>query len=548
MSRRPSYLDYSTVNDPTGPFADLVPRYAAKYGVPVEVLKWVGGRENNWRHGAEAPQGIPTSTGRAKGPWQFMDSTWNEVMPGRDVNDPDASTEAAAKYLRQHYDKYGNWTDAIRRYGTFSSGRGKDTDLALEAGWNSYAIDNKLDIKAAGTRATGAGDYTMADGTRYVGSGAYRPGARMAETQTEDIPPMPINMPPEEDPRAAATPDNPGGFSGPALLRLAQMAGSKTWGEGVRRAGAALSQGMFQDAQMEQADRADRRAGQAQEIGVRDKILQRASQLSEDTGMPPGMALRVAMQTLTGGAGGMSVPPEIDAMPARTEKTSYGQVGYGPDGKAYTMSLTRSGEPVFYDTNGKKMEQGVPGWVPATQAGLKEVAKADVEAHSGAVTVANESQKVLPVIDAAMRAMETEPFKTGTTVTAQLQAWFEKRFDGDKAAARSAVENLLGQVRMGAMGAFKGLGAMSDRDMEALKNALPNIDQDPRAMRTALRILQNQHLYNVKTVQDFYSDPDAKETSFRRWHNGYKQRNPAPAIDVQEAVPSARPPLSTFAR
>jgi hypothetical protein len=541
----PSYLDFAKVAPPSGPFADLVPRFAAEYGVPQSVLTWVGGRENGWRHGAAAPQGIPTSTGRAKGPWQFMDATWKEqANPGEDPNDPEASTRAAAKYLRSLYDRTGSWTEAVRRYGTFSSGRGREFDQALEAGFLSHMIDSGTDPKFSPERG-GTGDYTMRDGSRFV---ARRPAvAASPDTPQSPLEPPMLNMPIEAGADAAPS-ESAGGFSGPALLRLAQMAGSRTWGEGVRRAGAALSQGMVQDAQMEQAEAAGARAAQAQDITIRDKILQRAAQLSEDTGMAPGLALRVAMQTMTGGAGGGAIPPEIDSLPARQPKTTAGQVGYGPDGKAYTMSLTSSGQPVFHDTTGQKVEGGVPGWVPATQAGLKEVAKADVEAHSGAVTVANESQKVLPVIDGALRAMETEPFRTGTTVVAQLQSFFERKFDGDKAAARQAVENLLGQIRMGAMGAFKGLGAMSDRDMEALKAALPNIDQDPRAMRTALRILQNQHLYNVKTVQDFYNDPDAKETSFRRWHNAYKQRNPAPSIDVQEVVPAARPPLTTFAR
>ena len=539
----PSYLDFAKASAPTGPFADLVPRFAAEYGVPQSVLTWVGGRENNWRHGAAAPQGIDTSTGRAKGPWQFMDATWKEqANPGEDPNDPEASTRAAAKYLRHLYERTGSWTEAVRRYGTFSSGRGREVDNALEAGFLSHMIDSGTDIKFAPERAS-TGDYTLPDGSRFVS----RRHAAAAQPVPEETQPMFDT--PAAAPQAEEAPPAERGFSGPALLRLAQMAGSKTWGEGVRRAGAALSQGMVQDAQMEHQDRADKRAVQAQEISIRDKILQRASQLAEDTGMPPGAALRVAMQTMTGGAGGMTIPPEIDKLPARQEKTSYGQVGYGPDGKTYTMSLSRSGQPIFHDTNGKQMTEGVPGWVPATQAGLRDVAKADVEAHSSAVTVANESQRVLPVIDAAMRAMETEPFRTGTTVTAQLQSWFEKKFDGDKAAARQAVENLLGQIRMGAMGAFKGLGAMSDRDMEALKNALPNIDQDKRAMMTALRILQNNHLYNVKTIQDFYNDPDARETAFRRWHNGYKQRNPARPIDLGEAIPAttapgARPPLS----
>lgn len=87
-------------------------RIFAEYGVPDD-FKYLAVAESSLRH--------PTSPAGARGIWQFMEGTAEEY--GLEVNSDvderlhvEKVTEAAAKYLKKRYNKFGSWTLAAAAY------------------------------------------------------------------------------------------------------------------------------------------------------------------------------------------------------------------------------------------------------------------------------------------------------------------------------------------------------------------------------------------------------------------------------------------------
>lgn len=127
---------YSSATAVPQQFEPMLQQAATKYGVPLGVLHWVGYHESAWNPGAI---GIPTSDGPALGMFQFKASTAKEL--GINPMDPAQSIDGAARYLRHLYDQTGDWTAAVERYGTFSTGMGARRDAMAKAGFRQYAGD-----------------------------------------------------------------------------------------------------------------------------------------------------------------------------------------------------------------------------------------------------------------------------------------------------------------------------------------------------------------------------------------------------------------------
>jgi hypothetical protein len=121
--------------------------------VPPEVANWVGYHESGWNNNAVGPQ---TSSGKAQGPWQFMPGTADQYGL-KDPTDFAASTDAAMHKLSDLYKKTGDWGEAVREYGTFSTGLGPARDAAVRQGFNSYMAANKIPVgqQQAGAAAPG---------------------------------------------------------------------------------------------------------------------------------------------------------------------------------------------------------------------------------------------------------------------------------------------------------------------------------------------------------------------------------------------------------
>lgn len=145
------FFDYARGAPPA--LEPIVQAAASKYGVPLAVAHWVGTHESNWDASAIGPE---TSTGRAKGAWQFMDGTAKE-MGLADPHNFAASTDAAMRYLRRLADKNGgDWMKAVEAYGTFSSGDHR-RDAKLKAGFQGFLGNS---TGSTGTiRASGSDRY-----------------------------------------------------------------------------------------------------------------------------------------------------------------------------------------------------------------------------------------------------------------------------------------------------------------------------------------------------------------------------------------------------
>lgn len=72
-----------------------IDKYSKQYNVDPILICAMCAQETNF--GRE----IDVSSAGAKGLMQFMDNTWNEQMPGRDVNDDESSIEGACKYAAE---------------------------------------------------------------------------------------------------------------------------------------------------------------------------------------------------------------------------------------------------------------------------------------------------------------------------------------------------------------------------------------------------------------------------------------------------------------
>ena len=135
-------------------FAPMLDQASTKYGVPLGVLHWVGYHESMWNPTAVGSQ---TSSGTAKGMFQFMDGTAKEL--GINPLDPAQAIDGAARYLRKLYDETGDWTAAVEKYGTFSTGLGARRDAMAKRGFQGFFNDTGGD-KMADRRKAGASDVS----------------------------------------------------------------------------------------------------------------------------------------------------------------------------------------------------------------------------------------------------------------------------------------------------------------------------------------------------------------------------------------------------
>jgi hypothetical protein len=95
--------------DPSNPHIKTMQDAAREYGVPYDVLHGILKTESNFDPKAKNPKS--SATGMA----QIIDST-GKMLGVQDRLNPIDSIYGAAKYLRQNYDKIGNWPGSIAAY------------------------------------------------------------------------------------------------------------------------------------------------------------------------------------------------------------------------------------------------------------------------------------------------------------------------------------------------------------------------------------------------------------------------------------------------
>jgi hypothetical protein len=83
---------------------------AMKYGIPPDLLKAVAWQESGWKTNASSFDG-----GHGKGVMQ-IDDRFHQLARTGQVWDPATNIDYGAHYLRDLYNKTGNWQEALRRY------------------------------------------------------------------------------------------------------------------------------------------------------------------------------------------------------------------------------------------------------------------------------------------------------------------------------------------------------------------------------------------------------------------------------------------------
>lgn len=175
----------------------------ARFGVPAGLMKRVRGKET----GGEADPATATSSAGAYGIGQVLPSTARDMgYTDEQMRDPAMQAEASARYLRQMYDRYGNWRDALQAY---HDGPGNhDQNLAgtrtpgpegrqyVDERFDAYTGgDNPAVNTSAPQRATSARRSSMFAGNDGASSdaapqpeAAQQPAATEAPQTTQDAP------------------------------------------------------------------------------------------------------------------------------------------------------------------------------------------------------------------------------------------------------------------------------------------------------------------------------------------------------------------------
>ncbi len=90
-----------------GEYLEVAKAAARRHGIPEDLFLRLVQQESGWNHGAISPKG-------AAGLAQLMPGT--AALLGVDSADPAQNLEGGAKYLRQMYDRFGNWRLALAAY------------------------------------------------------------------------------------------------------------------------------------------------------------------------------------------------------------------------------------------------------------------------------------------------------------------------------------------------------------------------------------------------------------------------------------------------
>ena len=110
---QPEEFRVPTLNGPeflgsySGPYLQMARSAASRYGIPSGLFLRLVQQESGWNPSAVSPKG-------AIGLAQLMPQTARVL--GVDPHDPAENLEGGARYLRQQYDRFGNWRLALAAY------------------------------------------------------------------------------------------------------------------------------------------------------------------------------------------------------------------------------------------------------------------------------------------------------------------------------------------------------------------------------------------------------------------------------------------------
>jgi hypothetical protein len=137
--------------EPAGGVDSFIQQASAKYDIPEDRLRAVIGAESNFDPNAVSRAG-------AQGLMQLMPDTAKELGV-TDAFDPAQNVDAGARYLRQQFDRFGNWDDAHAAYNAGPARVARGGDLPNE----TKAYVSKINATASKPEASeeGAAPWEM---------------------------------------------------------------------------------------------------------------------------------------------------------------------------------------------------------------------------------------------------------------------------------------------------------------------------------------------------------------------------------------------------
>jgi hypothetical protein len=205
-------------------YDSIIEEASKRFGVPVATIRAVMAQESNGQPGAVSDAG-------AGGLMQIMTPTYNELRRkhnlGEDRFDPTNNIMGGAAYLRQMYDQFGSWNDAL---GGYNAGPGrwslvKAGKQNAPAETTNYIHDVNQRLGNAGTGGTMAFSPTTPrtldrprPGQAVSPPGYYYPGGLLAD-QERGIPGGLLGPNPGGTNVEAPDPMTPLGRSAPADIR-----------------------------------------------------------------------------------------------------------------------------------------------------------------------------------------------------------------------------------------------------------------------------------------------------------------------------------------
>jgi hypothetical protein len=456
-SKRGDY--YASAVTPQGPMAQIVAAAAQKYGVPLNVATWVGYHESGWNPGAT---GIPTSSGRAQGMWQFMPGTAKQYGLAN-PNDPVQSTDAAMHYLSDLATKNGgDWEKAVAQYGTFSTGQGEQQDAAAREGFR-----------------------------QFIGSG----GPTLAATQSESVgsPSQGTSLTPEQHQQAnelaaVGLPYNPMQAFSPGDKYIAMgmgMMGGHTFADSMKGG----LQGWQGERQMEAAagNQANDLAMRRQQYGLENKRLDQ--QMSYENAML-----------------GYRNRPQQAGQPVNmgtAEQPQWMQPFKTADGK---LVFEPTGAPAS-NTNANQK----PGIASLTN----QVKDANEDANQ-IIDSANEAKTKQPILDAAQSLVASGQGGSGPgldKVKRDIANYLGVPINGTNPVTSQQLQAAVSQLRGSGI---MGKNMRTQREFNTVMEGLANMDQRPEVLGGVLQGLRNINALKIQMGDAWQQLGSSKQQQMRQ--------------------------------
>lgn len=203
-----------------GNYDTLMEGAGEQFGIPAGLMSQLRSKET----GGEADPTKATSKAGAYGLGQVLPSTWRDMgYTDQQMQDPVMQAEASARYLRQMYDRYGNWGDALQAYHDGPGNHDKNLAGTRTPGpEGAQYVDERFDAYTGGNAATDQGAPQRATAARRPVADPANPFGQFADDAAPAQPTAPAQQPAAAEPSSPA--QQPEQAAPPASDRLSKWA------------------------------------------------------------------------------------------------------------------------------------------------------------------------------------------------------------------------------------------------------------------------------------------------------------------------------------